>query len=131
MKPAADDIPNVLTGYRDQHCKLTCTERNKVNSTIFSELLFYNFLKYNTKNWTHLKRRHFSYIIYDDNSMNISVIMLYHRLPKPFLACSVPQLQLKIVRSILEIGECFLHKNKPWLGKRLLDISQPKIIHKP
>jgi hypothetical protein len=93
-----------------------------------SKILFNYFLKYNTKNWTHLKRRHFSYIIYNDNGMNISVIMLYHRLPKPFLACSVPQLQLKMV-SILEIGECYLHKNKTWLGKCLLEISQPKIVH--
>lgn len=115
MKPAGDNILNVLTRYRGQHSKLTRTKRHKVDSTICSEILFNYFLKYTTKKWTHLKRRHFSYIIYDDNSMNISVIMLYHRLPKSFLACSVPQLQLKTVRSIIQIGECFLHINKPWL----------------
>ena len=56
--------------------------------------------------------------------------MLYHRLSKPFLACSVPQLQLKIIR-MFEKCEGFLHKNKPLLGKRLVDVSQSKMVHKP
>ena len=53
-----------------------------------------------------LEGRHFCHVVDKYHSMDVSVIMLHHRLPEPLLASGVPQLQLKRTNSK------FINKNQ-------------------